>query len=80
MPVYFIGQVLSNNCNHIKIGRASDISRWRGQLQTCSPHPLEIIGWIHSDNDAVLERQFHLDFATRGRAAAPSRPFERSAS
>lgn len=65
MPVYFIGQVMSNNCTHIKIGRTSDISRRRGQLQTGSPYPLEIMGWIHSDNDAALERQLHLDFATR---------------
>lgn len=39
-----------------------------------------MLGWIHSDNDAALERQLHLDFATRGGAAAHSRPFERSAS
>lgn len=63
MPVYFIGQVQANNCIHIKIGRASDITRRRGQLQTGSPFPLEVMGWIHSENDAALERRLHIHLA-----------------
>ncbi|CRM19339.1 GIY-YIG nuclease family protein [Pseudomonas sp. 35 E 8] len=65
MPVYFIGQVQSNNCTRIKIGRTGNITRRRGQLQTGSPHPLEIMGWIRSDDEVALEKQLHIDFAHR---------------
>jgi hypothetical protein len=63
MPVYFIGQLETNSCFRIKIGVAKDITRRKGNLQTGNPLPLEIMGWINSDDDFQLEKSLHRHFS-----------------
>lgn len=63
MSVYFLGPC--KNGNPIKIGVAKDIHRRRRTLQTGNPAPLEVMGWITSDDDYGLEASVHKIFETR---------------
>jgi hypothetical protein len=67
MPVYFIGQV-EGRVTSIKIGVARDIQRRRQTLQTANPVPLEILGWIESENDFRLEKEMHKEFDSKRRS------------
>lgn len=42
----------------IKIGRSSDVASRIRSLQTANPHPLEIVGTIDGDYEAVAHRYF----------------------
>lgn len=62
MSVYFIYQ-LSKGPNALKIGRSGNRDARLKQLQTGNPNELLIVGWIEADDDAVLERSLHIQFA-----------------
>jgi hypothetical protein len=59
MPVYFIRELGSLA---IKIGRASEVKRRVGQLQTGNPSKLELLGWLVTENDAKAELMLHESF------------------
>lgn len=63
MPVYFIGP--SQNGNPIKVGVAKDIRSRHRALQTGNPAPLEVMGWITSDDDYRLEKSVHQTFEAK---------------
>lgn len=56
MPVYFIRH---GNSGPIKIGRASEVKRRIGQLQTGNPTALQLLGWLVASNDAAMEKELH---------------------
>jgi hypothetical protein len=58
VPVYFIHQEERGQWL-MKIGRAADIQRRLGQLQTGNPKELKVVGWIVSENDVLTERALH---------------------
>ncbi|WP_087866098.1 GIY-YIG nuclease family protein [Comamonas thiooxydans] len=60
MPVYFIRH---GNTGPIKIGRASEVKRRIGQLQTGNPTTLQLLGWLVPSCDDAMERQLHLLYA-----------------
>lgn len=60
MPVYFIRQ---GNSGPIKIGRASEVKRRIGQLQTGNPTTLQLLGWLVASNDDAMEKQLHAHYS-----------------
>lgn len=58
MAVYFINQEERGQWL-MKIGRATDIRRRLGQLQTGNPKQLALVGWIESMDDARTEKALH---------------------
>lgn len=62
MAVYFIHQEERGQWL-MKIGRALNITRRLGQLQTGNPKQLALVGWIDSANDAGTEKALHRKYA-----------------
>lgn len=62
MAVYFIHQEESGQWL-MKIGRAADIRRRLGQLQTGNPKELTLVGWIASADDVRTEKSLHRKYA-----------------
>jgi Meiotically Up-regulated Gene 113 (MUG113) protein len=56
MPVYF---VIDRSSSQIKIGRSEHVRRRVRTLQTGNPNPLELMGWIPSEDDTSMERTLH---------------------
>jgi hypothetical protein len=56
MPVYFIRDPSNDS---IKIGRSATPQKRIGQLQTGNPHPLELMGWIETEDDVLAEQGLH---------------------
>lgn len=62
MAVYFIHQEERGQWL-MKIGRATDIRRRLGQLQTGNPKQLALVGWIASADDVRTEKGLHRKYA-----------------
>lgn len=62
MAVYFIHQEERGQWL-MKIGRATDIRRRLGQLQTGNPKQLALVGWIEAASDAQTEKALHRKYA-----------------
>lgn len=62
MAVYFIHQEERGQWL-MKIGRATDITRRLGQLQTGNPKQLALAGWIEAADDARMEKALHRKYA-----------------
>ena len=60
MPVYFVRQ---GSTGPIKIGRAVELRRRIGQLQTGNPVSLELLGWLTTGNDTTTEQALHKHYA-----------------
>jgi hypothetical protein len=66
MPVYFIAENENDDYGslRVKIGRTGDMQVRLRALQTGSPYELKLMGWIESDNDALLEQKLHQKYST----------------
>lgn len=62
MAVYFIHQEERGQWL-MKIGRATDIRRRIGQLQTGNPKQLALVGWIEAADDARTEKLLYRKYA-----------------
>ena len=62
MAVYFIQQEERGQWL-MKIGRATDIRRRLGQLQTGNPKQLALVGWLEAADDARTEKVLHRKYA-----------------
>ncbi len=60
MPVYFVREGIKGP---IKIGRAAELKRRVGQLQTSNPVTLQLLGWLVAACDIGLERDLHSRYA-----------------
>lgn len=58
MPVYFIA-ANSHQLTPVKIGVSKNIPRRLRQLQTASPSPLVLMGWLQSSKPFDLEKELH---------------------